>query len=224
MPWRRCTPERAVAGGRAAGGSHAGRGPPRAHAGPYLHPDRALRRRHPDQRARSEADETYIRSQNPALGAYVAGYYPHKYDFLAFAAAMIRREEQAISAAEKMAALAIPEMLRAPGMTFTQHHLTRHLQMKVRFARWPGHPARRAARGGFTARAGDVELRAGPRAGRAERDCAGRADLAHVRAAPSARRSPRNASSSALPDRSSPSPPRFSRATLRRRKASMLQR
>ncbi|HEX5767513.1 MAG TPA: hypothetical protein VFX94_04680, partial [Burkholderiales bacterium] len=83
-----------------------------------------------------EADETYIRSQNPALGAYVAGYYPHNYDFLAFAAAMIRREEQAISAAEKMAALAIPEMLRAPGMTFTQHHLTRHLQMKVRFARW----------------------------------------------------------------------------------------
>ena len=82
------------------------------------------------------ADETYIRDNNPAVGIYVAGYYPHNYDFLAFAASMIGRHEQAISAAEKMATLASPEMLRAPGMTFAQHHLTRHLQMKVRFARW----------------------------------------------------------------------------------------
>jgi tetratricopeptide (TPR) repeat protein len=82
------------------------------------------------------ADETYIRDHNPAVGIYVAGYYPHNYDFLAFAASMIGRHEQAIGAAEKMATLAAPEMLRAPGMTFTQHHLTRHLQMKVRFGRW----------------------------------------------------------------------------------------
>jgi tetratricopeptide (TPR) repeat protein len=82
------------------------------------------------------ADETYIQEQKPASGAYTAGYYPHNYDFLAFAASMIGRDGQAISAAEKMAALASPEMLRAPGMTFTQHHLTRHLQMKVRFERW----------------------------------------------------------------------------------------
>jgi tetratricopeptide (TPR) repeat protein len=82
------------------------------------------------------ADESYIQDHNPAMGIYVAGYYPHNYDFLAFAASMIGREKQAISAAEKMATLAKPEMLRAPGMTFTQHHLTRHLQMKVRFSRW----------------------------------------------------------------------------------------
>ena len=82
------------------------------------------------------ADETYIREQKPAVGMYVLGYYPHNYDFLAFAASMIGRQEQAIAAAEKMAALVSPEMLRAPGMTFTQHHLTRHLQMKVRFERW----------------------------------------------------------------------------------------
>jgi tetratricopeptide (TPR) repeat protein len=82
------------------------------------------------------ADETYIRDNNPAVGIYVAGYYPHNYDFLAFAASMIGRHEQAIPAAEKMATLASPEMLRAPGMTFAQHHLTRHLQMKVRFGRW----------------------------------------------------------------------------------------
>jgi tetratricopeptide (TPR) repeat protein len=82
------------------------------------------------------ADETYIRDHNPAVGIYVAGYYPHNYDFLAFAASMIGRQEQAIAAAEKMATLVSPEMLRAPGMLFTQHHLTRHLQMKVRFGQW----------------------------------------------------------------------------------------
>jgi tetratricopeptide (TPR) repeat protein len=82
------------------------------------------------------ADETYIRDQSPAFGAYVAGYYPHNYDFLSFAASMIGRSAQSIGAAEKIAALAKPEIMRAPGMTFTQHHHTRHLQMKVRFARW----------------------------------------------------------------------------------------
>jgi hypothetical protein len=37
------------------------------------------------------ADETYIQDQNPAFGVYTAGYYPHNYDFLAFAASMIGR-------------------------------------------------------------------------------------------------------------------------------------
>jgi tetratricopeptide (TPR) repeat protein len=82
------------------------------------------------------ADETYIRDQNPAYGAYVAGYYPHNYDFLAFAASMIGRSRHAIGAAEKIAALIPAEMLKEPGMTFLQHHQTRHLQMKVRFGRW----------------------------------------------------------------------------------------
>jgi tetratricopeptide (TPR) repeat protein len=82
------------------------------------------------------ADETYIRDQSPAFGAYVAGYYPHNYDFLAFAASMIGRREQAIGSAEKIAPLATPEMLRTPGLGFTQNHHTRHLQMKVRFGEW----------------------------------------------------------------------------------------
>lgn len=82
------------------------------------------------------ADETYIRDQSPAFGVYVAGYYPHNYDFLAFAASMIGRSAQAIGAAEKMASLAPQEMLREPGLTFLQHHQTRHLQLKVRFGRW----------------------------------------------------------------------------------------
>ena len=82
------------------------------------------------------ADETFIRDQSPAYGPYVAGYYPHNYDFLAFAASMIGRSAQSIEASEKIAALAKPEVMKAPGMTFTQHHHTRHLQMKVRFSRW----------------------------------------------------------------------------------------
>lgn len=82
------------------------------------------------------ADETYIRDQNPAFGVYVAGYYPHSYDFLAFAASMIGRSEQALSASRRIAELVPEPMLREPGMTFLQHHMTRHLQMDVRFARW----------------------------------------------------------------------------------------
>ncbi|MEW5757338.1 MAG: hypothetical protein AB1810_13655 [Pseudomonadota bacterium] len=82
------------------------------------------------------ADESYIRDQNPAAGIYVLGYYPHNYDFLAFAASMIGRSAQAIAAAEKIAAQAPQELMREPGMTFMQHHQTRHLQMKVRFSRW----------------------------------------------------------------------------------------
>ncbi len=82
------------------------------------------------------ADETYIRDHNPALGIYVLGYYPHNYDFLAFAASMIGREEQAIAAADKIAALVPQELVHQSGMAFLQHHQTRKLQMRVRFGRW----------------------------------------------------------------------------------------
>ena len=82
------------------------------------------------------ADETYIRDHNPAVGIYVLGYYPHNYDFLAFATSMIGREAQAIAAADKIAALVPQELLHEPGMAFLQHHQTRHLQMRVRFGRW----------------------------------------------------------------------------------------
>lgn len=81
-------------------------------------------------------DEAYIRDQNPQAGIYVLGYYPHNYDFLAFAASMIGRDMQAIAAADKIAALVPKELLHEPGMTFLQHHQTRNLQMRVRFGRW----------------------------------------------------------------------------------------
>ncbi len=82
------------------------------------------------------ADESYIADQKPGIGAYTAAYYPHNYDFLAFAASMIGRRVQAMTAAERMPSLVASDVLRAPGMTFLQHHRTRHLQMKVRFAEW----------------------------------------------------------------------------------------
>jgi tetratricopeptide (TPR) repeat protein len=81
-------------------------------------------------------DETYIRDHQPAPGIYTASYYPHNYDFLAFAASMIGRSRQAITAAEKITTIVPQALLREPGMAFVQHHQTRHLQMKVRFSRW----------------------------------------------------------------------------------------
>lgn len=82
------------------------------------------------------ADETYIRDQRPGVSAYTAGYYPHNFDFLAFAAAMTGRAEQAIGAADRQASAVPSDMLGAPGMTFLQHHITRRLQLRVRFGRW----------------------------------------------------------------------------------------
>lgn len=82
------------------------------------------------------AGETYIRDHNPAVGIYVLGYYPHNYDFLAFAASMVGREAQAIATADKVAALVPDELVHEPEMAFLQHHQTRKLQMRVRFGRW----------------------------------------------------------------------------------------
>jgi tetratricopeptide (TPR) repeat protein len=82
------------------------------------------------------ADEKFITDQKPEFGAYLAGYYPHNYDFLAFAASMVGRAEQSVTSARKLATLVPPEMQRTPGMSFTQHHATRHLQLDVRFAKW----------------------------------------------------------------------------------------
>jgi tetratricopeptide (TPR) repeat protein len=82
------------------------------------------------------ADETYIQDQNPAMGMYTAGYYPHNYDFLAFAAMMIGRSADSISAAETVATMLPQELFGAPGMDFLQHWSVRPMQMRVRFAKW----------------------------------------------------------------------------------------
>lgn len=82
------------------------------------------------------ADETYIQDQNPAMGMYTAGYYPHNYDFMAFATMMIGRSEDSIEAAETVSRLLPAELFGSPGMDFLQHWSIRPLLVRVRFARW----------------------------------------------------------------------------------------
>ncbi|MEO6529096.1 MAG: hypothetical protein ABIP93_20930 [Gemmatimonadaceae bacterium] len=82
------------------------------------------------------ADETFIGDQKPSMGPYVGAYYPHNYAFLAFVGSLIGRSQQSLSASEKLVTLAPPELQRVPAMSFAQHHATRHLQMKIRFAKW----------------------------------------------------------------------------------------
>lgn len=117
------------------------------------------------------ADETYILDQNPGMGMYTAGYYPHNYDFMAFAAMMIGRSQMAIDSAEKVTSLLPPEMFGSPGMDFLQHWSVRPLLMQVRFAQWdallalPEPPAGRPyaqaiwhyARGRASLARGDIE-------------------------------------------------------------------
>jgi tetratricopeptide (TPR) repeat protein len=82
------------------------------------------------------ADESYIRDQQPGVGMYTAGYYPHNYDFLAFAAMMIGLGEESIGAAEKVVSLIPEEAFSTPGMGFLQHWSMRPVLLKVRFEQW----------------------------------------------------------------------------------------
>lgn len=82
------------------------------------------------------ADETYIRDQHPSMGMYTAGYYPHNYDFLAFAAMMIGRSQLSVDSAQKMITLLPAEMFGSPGMDWLEHYSIRPLLMQVRFAQW----------------------------------------------------------------------------------------
>jgi tetratricopeptide (TPR) repeat protein len=82
------------------------------------------------------ADESYIRDQQPGVGMYTAGYYPHNYDFLAFAAMMIGLGDESIGASEKVVSLIPEEAFATPGMGFLQHWSMRPVLLKVRFERW----------------------------------------------------------------------------------------
>lgn len=82
------------------------------------------------------ADETYIRDQHPSMGMYTAGYYPHNYDFMAFAAMMIGRSQLSVESAQKITSLLPEEMFGSPGMDWLQHYSVRPLLMQVRFAQW----------------------------------------------------------------------------------------
>jgi tetratricopeptide (TPR) repeat protein len=82
------------------------------------------------------ADETYIADQRPGIGMYTAGYYPHNYDFLAFAAMMIGRSQSAVDAATRVPTLLPLELFGTPGMDFLQHWSVRPYLFRVRFSRW----------------------------------------------------------------------------------------
>ena len=82
------------------------------------------------------ADETFIQDQRPGMTAYTAGYYPHNYDFLAFAAMMIGDETRATEAAAQVEALIPAEAFGQVGMNFLQHWSVRPLLIGVRFERW----------------------------------------------------------------------------------------
>lgn len=82
------------------------------------------------------ADETYIQDVRPGLGVYTAGYYPHNYDFLAFAASMVGRDEQAIDAAKKVRENTPTPMLESGAVPFLQSFVARPYQLLVRFGRW----------------------------------------------------------------------------------------
>ena len=82
------------------------------------------------------ADETYIQDQRPGMVPYVMGYYPHNYDFLAFAALMAGRSKQSTDAARKVESLIPQDMLKTPGMGFLQHYWTGPLRLAVRFGSW----------------------------------------------------------------------------------------
>jgi tetratricopeptide (TPR) repeat protein len=84
----------------------------------------------------AHADETWIRDQRPGPGFYLAAYYPHNYDFLTFAASMLGQRVKTLDAADKNAAAVPRDLLGAPGYTLLQHHLTKRLQARVRFAAW----------------------------------------------------------------------------------------
>lgn len=82
------------------------------------------------------ADESYIRDQRPGVSNYTAGYYPHNYDFMAFAASMAGRSQMALEAAGKVAELVPEEMLHSGQLPFLQQFIMRPLQQQVRFGRW----------------------------------------------------------------------------------------
>jgi tetratricopeptide (TPR) repeat protein len=79
------------------------------------------------------ADETYIASERPS-GIYPVGYYPHNYHFLAFAATLAGRSEQAIEAARKLVEAVPVEVVRqVPPFEQLRPY---DLLVLTRFGRW----------------------------------------------------------------------------------------
>jgi tetratricopeptide (TPR) repeat protein len=77
-------------------------------------------------------DETYI-NKNHIQGFYPAAYYSHNVHFLAVAAAMAGRYEDALQAADKLVSMATPFVSQIPML---EGYLGTKLLMQVRFSDW----------------------------------------------------------------------------------------
>jgi tetratricopeptide (TPR) repeat protein len=78
-------------------------------------------------------DEAYISDQRPS-GIYPAGYYPHNYHFLAFAATMSGQSATAMHAAKDLAAKVSPEIAKVA--LFLQGMIPFNELTLVTFGRW----------------------------------------------------------------------------------------
>lgn len=85
--------------------------------------------------AATHADELYIDAESPR-GMYPLAYYPHNYDFLAFAAAMAGRRTEALAAARGGAAPVDREMMEVPELGGLQNYILLPLRMMSRFGMW----------------------------------------------------------------------------------------
>ncbi len=82
----------------------------------------------------AQADEEYIQQVGAAVGPYQSGYYPHNLDFVVYARMMQGRFGDAMKAAEKMAAIALPAFDAMPDMA--EFVLAKRWFARVRFRRW----------------------------------------------------------------------------------------
>jgi len=83
----------------------------------------------------THADERYIHAEKPR-GLYPLAYYPHNYDFLAFAADMAGRRAEALDAARSGAEAVDMDMTTVPELGGLQNYLVLPLRVMVRFGMW----------------------------------------------------------------------------------------
>jgi tetratricopeptide (TPR) repeat protein len=84
-----------------------------------------------------EADDSYLAICQPAPGVYPLGYVPHNHHFLWFAATMEGASKIALDAARTTSDKTNnAELMRAPGLEFTQNFNHSPLLADVRFGRW----------------------------------------------------------------------------------------
>ncbi len=83
------------------------------------------------------ADDSYLAICQPAPGVYPLGYVPHNHHFLWFAATMEGASKIALDAARTTSDKTNnAELMRMPGLEFTQNFAVSPLLADVRFGRW----------------------------------------------------------------------------------------